>query len=41
MLTWLSEESKSEVDVVFLVGDILGLSRQVHDALAHHMKEQA
>ena len=39
-LTWFPEQSESEVDVVFLVGDILGLPRQVHDALAHHVKEQ-
>jgi len=40
-LTWLSQQSETEIDVVFLVCDVFRLARQVDDALADNVKEEA
>ena len=40
-LTWLPQQPQSEVDVALLVRDALGLTGQVHNALADDMEEQA
>lgn len=38
-LTWLAEETHSEVDVVFLIVEhLLSTVRDAHHALAHHME---